>query len=269
MTKKTEIDPFALSIEENKKFKEEAAGQSQGLFCNKKNVSLSGSCDECDTVQQLFKANTEEDKNAAYARMAKVNFYANIILKANPSKSIILEMGKKAGNTIIAGISDNNWGKFIAHPLEGKGRDLLITKKFEDGFNKYSPEVSLEPADWSVDVKNLEPVPNLDNIIEILQTGSHEVLKISSLSVDETLAFRLCQPWDNGDDNKRVLAVVWRHWGADEPAKSATDTLSTESPGDSGTPELSGADVVWDDSDSSDSSDSTMDDTFWEDDDKD
>jgi len=206
-------DPWMLDPDEHKKIVEENKGGSTGVICPKRNISIGGKCEACNMVQKLFADGSKESRELAFLKMAKSNYYANVVFPENPNKSFILEMGKKAGNTILDNVFSGKW-KDIAHPMKGKGRELEILKKKGDaGFNTYEVSPNLEKADWDIPQETIESQPNLDNIIELLATGSHEIFKASTLKMDETLKFRVLPPWDNGAGNKRVITVVWRHWG--------------------------------------------------------
>jgi len=204
-------DPYLLDPNEATKMKDENKGSTKGVLCPKRNLNIGGTCKVCETVQQLFNTGDKKDQELAYQKMAKCNFYLNVVFPSDPNKSIILELGKKAGNVILDKVEEGKWTD-IAHPLKGKGRELEIKKKKGDlGYNTYDVSPSLEKADYAVGKDALENRANLDNIIELL--GTEEIFKISQLKLDETLTFRLLPPWDNGQGNKRFLAYVYRHWG--------------------------------------------------------
>lgn len=209
----TKDDPWLLDQEEHKNLQNENKGKAGGTFCPKRNTTLDGDCKVCDEVSRLFNTGEKRDKEIAFQKMSKASFYFNIVLSSNINKGMILEMGKKAGNSILDGINQQNWVD-IAHPIANKGREMMITKKQGDaGYPAYQPSPNLEKADWSVPEDVLKARPNLDNIIDILKEGSSDIYKISDLKMDETLRFRILPPWENKDGNKRVAAVVWRHYG--------------------------------------------------------
>ena len=216
MTNTTTVrDPWMLDASESKKIQQEVKGVGGGgIFCPKRNLSIKGTCHACNTVAKLFSSGLPEDREVAIEKMAKATFYMNAVIPSiDPNKSIILEMGKKAGNTILEGINLQGWVD-IAHPIEGKGRELRALKhKGDMGFNAYTVSPILEKATWSIKEDILKTLPNLDNIIDILKTGSHEIYKISELEMNQSLIFRLCPPWENGAGNKRVMVVAWRHFG--------------------------------------------------------
>ena len=92
------IDPQDYVEYENKKLK----NQNLGVFCPKRNFKEP--CKVCDIVQKLFNTGREEDEEIARQKMAKCNFYLNVVFPEDPAKVQLLEIGKKAGSQIIEGI---------------------------------------------------------------------------------------------------------------------------------------------------------------------
>jgi hypothetical protein len=205
-------DPYMLDTKAQAEIQNETKLASQGVLCPKRNRSINKPCAVCDAVSVLFNTGDKQDKEVAYLKMAKANYYFNVVFPSDPSKIVLLEMGKKAGSIILDGITLQGWVD-IAHPKAKLGREMLITKKISDKRNSYHPAPVLQNADWDVPDEVLQNIPNLDNILEILEAKPDNLYKISQLKVDETLRFRILPPWDNGNGNKRIAAVVWRHWG--------------------------------------------------------
>jgi hypothetical protein len=205
-------DPYMIDKKAQEEVKNEARMSSLGIFCPKRNRSIGGRCAVCEQVSVLFNTGDPGDKAIASQKMAKANYYFNVVFPAEPEKIVLLEIGKKAGDIILDGTIDKGWTD-IAHPKAGLGREMLITKKNSGGFNYYEPSPNLQNADWDVSNDVLNNLPNLDNIIQILKDNPSNLFKISSLKQGETLRFRILPPWDNGAGNKRIATIVWRHWG--------------------------------------------------------
>jgi hypothetical protein len=205
-------DPYMIDTDEQKKTKDEAKMSSQGIFCPKRNKSIGGKCAVCEQVSVLFNTGDPTDKEVAYQKMAKANWYFNVIFPSEPDKVVLLEMGKKAGDAILDGVIDKGWTD-IAHPKANFGREMLITKKNNGNFNYYEVSPNLQNADWDVPKEVLGNIPNLDDIIPTLKENPDNLYKVSSLKQGETLRFRILPPWDNGAGNKRIAAITFRHWG--------------------------------------------------------
>lgn len=211
-------DPWMLNSEEAKKTKEETKFRSTGEICPKRNLSLGKACKACEEVSAVYQSTVDGDpkRKVAGRKSAKASYFANIVLPSNPNKSVIAEMGKKLGDTILDMLEKGKWLD-IAHPKEGYGRELTITKKMEGDYPSYSITAELDKADYDIPDETLENLPNLDqeNLIEILTENTETVLKISSLKLDETMTIRMCPPWKEAMDRgeKRILTPVFRHWG--------------------------------------------------------
>lgn len=205
-------DPYELNQGDTKKLREDTAFGSGGVICPKRNKQINKPCKVCDKVAQLFSDNSKDKREIAYKKMAKLNWYCNIVLPSNPDKLLILEMGKKVGNQIIEGVEMKGWTD-IAHPKKGKGRTMLITKSMADGRASYSASPSLKNVDWDIPDEIIKNLPNLDNeIIDIVTSKDERIYKISELKVGETLEFRMLPSWDiHGTRN--FMKPLFRHWG--------------------------------------------------------
>jgi len=209
------VDPYLLDKSAQRNFQEETKGKGAGVLCPKKNVLIGKSCSVCTQVAVLFNSGKKDDKDVAFLKMAKPNFYLGCVTRDKPDSYFILEIGKKAGNAILDGVYQKNWVD-ISHPIAGKGREMMISRsKGSMGFNEYNPSPVLEKADWSIPESVLNNLPNLEkDIINILAEGKYPVKKISELTKEtETFTFRICPPWDIQSGNKRFMSVVWRHYG--------------------------------------------------------
>ena len=205
-------DPYMLDSESTEDLVNATKSGSAGVLCPKKNPNLGGVCAVCNKVSQLFQGSEEEVKQA-YKLMAKYNWYANVIFPENKSKVVIMEMGKKAGDTILYNVKNKPDWISVAHPKAGIGRELMITKKKGDlGYNEYLVEASMNVSQYDIEEEVVEGRYNLDDIIELLTT--EEVFKVSSLKLDESITFRLLPPWDL--EKKWPLMFVCRHWGVTE-----------------------------------------------------
>jgi len=147
--------------------------------------------------------------------MAKANYYFNVVLADNPEVLVLLELGKKAGDSLIFGMEKKGWTD-IAHPKANEGRELQITKTKDGKWFFYSVDPVMQNADYDVPDSVLSNLYNLDNVIDLVNSGTANVMKISDLKEGETLKVRLCPPWDNGNGNRRVASYIYRHWGVTE-----------------------------------------------------
>lgn len=212
-------DPWLLDANQAKKTKEETVFKSKGEICPKRNISIGERCKACEEVSHVYQTTNDGDpKRKAASRLgAKASYFCNVVMPANKEVSVILEMGKKLGDTIL---DENEKGEWldIAHPKKGMGRELRITKKKGDGnFPSYSITPILDKADWDIKDNILENLPNLDqlNLIDIIQEDKEEIFKASSLKTDESTVIRICPPWKEAMDRgeMRILTPVFRHWG--------------------------------------------------------
>lgn len=214
--KKEENDVWMIDPKEGAEIKKGVKVGSRGLICPKNNKTIKKRCAVCDEVSRLYNSGDPKNIDIARQKKAKINYFLNIVLPENPNKSIILEIGRNAGNDITAGI-EQGW-RDIAHPKAGQGRELLITKKSVDGRNHYSVSPSLEKADWDIPDETLDNLTDLDNIISMIEKDeltSENYMNISSIAMGESLKFRMCPPakGQSPDSPFKRMAWVWRHWG--------------------------------------------------------
>jgi hypothetical protein len=207
-------DPYLLDKDEAKKMKEEAKVRSVGVFCPKRNKQIGKRCFVCEKLQPLWNfPEKSKEREIAKNKSVKANFYLQVVFPSNPNELVILELGKKAGSDILDGIEDQGWTD-IAHPVKGKGREMKITKKKgELDYHTYKVSPILEKADWSIPDSILGNLYNLDNILDLLIDPNTKIFKVTSLKLDESLTFRICPPWNADSGNRRIMTVVWRHWG--------------------------------------------------------
>ena len=204
-------DVWALNSDEIDRYKEQAKGRNKGVLCEKKNSGRSGKCQYCEEAQKLFSTGLAEDNALARRKLAKANFYANIVKSDDPSKEILLEIGKKAGNDILDMLKEDC--KDAINPLKNKGRELKI-KKIKDGdFNAYKVTPVMERADWGISENVLENLTDLGDIANIVMNDTKPIFRISSLNEGDTLVFRLCPYWHWKEKGQQVpLTWLWRHW---------------------------------------------------------
>jgi hypothetical protein len=208
-------DPFMLDPNDVKDVKSGLKNSSAGVICPKLNKQISTRCAVCDSLQPLWQyPKGHAKREIAVQKKAKVNFYMNVVFPEDPNKSYILEVGKQAGNAIIAGIEKKGWTDII-HPKANMGRELQITKGSADGYNQYSVTPVLNKADWDIPKKVLDNLPNLDNTLEMVKNNElndDNFKRVSDIKMDETLTFRMCPPAQDAV-MFRFIAYVWRHWG--------------------------------------------------------
>jgi hypothetical protein len=221
-TKNTKRDPWELDQDAaNSMKKMTKSGGSGGAFCPKRNTSIGKQCKACEALQALWEyPDGSRERKIASTKSAKVSYFMNVVLASDKTKSIVLEIGKKAGDYIINSIydPDKNW-KMVAHPLENKGFEVKIKKfKGERDFNAYDVFRG-DTCDWGIPESVLESLTNLDqeNVINMLLNGTlvegDNFIRSSSLKLDETLAFRICPPWNYKQGGTAILTPVFRHWG--------------------------------------------------------
>ena len=250
MPKKTAVksDPYMLDpTEDGTKFENQHMKVgSGGVFCPKRNFK--SPCAVCDVVQRLFNSGRESDKDIARQKMAKCNFYLNVVFPSEPDKLHLMEIGKKAGNQILEGISKKGW-KDIAHPKAGGGREMQASKSKDGAYNTYTITPSLEKADWDIPQSVIDSMYDLRNIIDILKAGEAEIFKISSMAMDETINFRICPRMIYDDGAGNVMSVVWRHWGGVTQAEvEGIDEINLDIPdfnGESETTESKESAMPW------------------------
>ena len=238
MAKKEDVknDPWELSQGDAEQMKNMTKGSgSAGVFCPKRNVSIGGPCNVCNTLQPMwdFPEGTKERKLAS-KKKATVSYFLNVILSGDRTKSIVLEIGKKAGDYIIDAIydPDKNW-KMIAHPVANKGFYTKIKKRKGDmGFNTYDTFRG-DPCDWEVSKEVLGNMTQLsqENLIRMISAGElvegENFMRISSLKMDETITFRVLPPWNYKDGGKAILTPVFRHYGVSQAEVDGTVPMNT------------------------------------------
>lgn len=209
-------DMYNIDSEEIARWQKENKPITEGVYCPKRNKEISKPCKACDRVQSLFSSGDKEDRKIALDKMAKSNYYANVVLPENPNVRIVLEIPKKCGDGILNGIRVKGWND-IANPFAGRGRLMLLTKTKGDlGFNQYSADPILTTVDWDVPQEILDNIPNIiDNPIEVIEAAGDSLLKASSLKVDEKIKFRLL-PWSKDASRHTVLGVIYKHWGVSQ-----------------------------------------------------
>lgn len=213
-------DEYMLDPNEAAKQQSEGRIASEGIICPKRNASIGRKCHVCDALSKVFQQSERGSPmwDMASSKAAKATYFLNVVFPENPNKVVLMQIGKEVGNTIL---SRNTQGKWldIAHPKADKGREMEITKSVGDGnYPKYSVSPSLDKASWDVPDEAIQNLYNLDqgNLIQMVQEGKVEIFKVSSMKTDETLTFRICQPWRHGEhgaDNTRVMQALFRHWG--------------------------------------------------------
>ena len=215
-------DPWMLDGDSAKKLKNDSKGSSNGIVCPKK-MFKGHKCAVCDAVNSMFNSQREDQIKIARRIKAKATYYGNFVFPANPDKLIIVEMGKQAGGKIIDKVESGTW-RDIAHPVSGKGRCLIITKKYVDNNNRYDVDVDLEKADWDIPKSVLDNLYNLDNIVQIV--SEQDIFKITELKVDESIKMRMCPPWNM--EKKYPLMYLWRHWGVTPGQIDGSEPITME-----------------------------------------
>ena len=235
MTKKAVQDPWMINADEQQTLKKSLKGASSGIMCPKRNRTIGGECKGCDYIQtQVYMKNYPDQHPArrwAYQRKAKCTMFANIVFEADPTTVLILEIGTKLGNDILDGVDSKGWND-IAHPLAGKGRNMIVSKTKEQGkdYPSYSISPELTNCDWEIPASVLKNLPDLDNIIPMIEEDKLDdsnYMNIKSLKVGETIKFRICPPWRKAND-KWLMYPVWRHWGLTLNQIQGTESISWE-----------------------------------------
>jgi len=219
------IDPWDIDPKESQKKKKEYSGGSKGIPCPNRNMIEDKVCKVCDKMKLWWnKPEGTPERETYKKKKATFNFFLNVVFDADKSKSIILEVGKNAGDSIINGINDpiKNW-KSIAHPKAGKGLITCIKKFQKDGNNSYDVYVATDKPDWDISEDVIKNLPNLDreSIIKMIENDEftdENYMKISTLKMDETLTFRVCPHWDAERRTSPPIEFLARHWwtSADE-----------------------------------------------------
>ena len=230
----TKNDPYMIDIAAMDKLKNEMSLKSSGLICPKRNLSINKPCKVCEYIQsQIYSKQYPEGHPArtwAFKKGAKATFFLNVVFPEDRRKVVILELGSKAGNQIFEGVRKKGWTD-IAHPKAGMGREMMITKSEDGGYNTYSVSPDLNKADWEVKKSTLAERYNLSDIITILNNNEltdENHFKVSSMKLGETLRFRILPAWDDGAGNTKVMNVVWRHWGVSQDQIDGKEGISWE-----------------------------------------
>jgi len=221
VAKKTVVDPYMIDVKAMNQLKNNMTMSSSGLICPKRNKSIGETCKTCDYIGSQIWAKQYPEKHPArdwaYEKGAKASFFMNVVFPDNQEKSMIFEIGSKAGNQIFDGVNTLGWTD-ITHPKKGMGREMVMTKgKNAKGFNTYTVSPNLQVADWDVKKAVLAGRCNLTNLINMMQNNElndSNHIKASSMKDGETLRFRILHKWeDDAGTNTDFMAVIWRHWG--------------------------------------------------------
>jgi hypothetical protein len=229
------VDPFMITEEDVADAKSAVSAGSSGILCPKRNKDIGNKCSVCDYIQtQIYSKKFDKDHAAmtwARQKKAKLTWFLNVVLPENPDKSVFLELGDKAGNQIIEGVDKKGWTD-IVHPHKGVGRELLCskTKNAGESWPTYTVSPVLKNADWEIPEKVWKNVPNLRDMLQILDTEElteDNYMHIRSLKEGETLTFRVCPPRDAEVGKKKwFIAPVFRHWGVTEEQITGEETLN-------------------------------------------
>ena len=214
-------DPWKVSPNDVEKLQQESKGRSKGVICLDRNSSIKKPCPPCNAIRPLwnFPEGSPEYK-IALAKKATINWYLNVILPFNKEKAVVLEVGKKLGDSVMEGIKDpeKDWSD-ISNPKAGKGLIMKIKKKKGDlGYPAYEIFPANERADWDIPQAVLDNLTDLSqgNLIKMLsndELNNDNYLNISSLKIDETIVVRICPNWDWKNGGKWPLNYLYRHWG--------------------------------------------------------
>jgi hypothetical protein len=234
MAKSKKSDVFYIEQDEVGDIKKEIATVSSGILCPKTNKSIGERCHVCEYIQtQVYSKNYERGHDArdwAASKKAKLAWFLNVVFPENPDKSVLLEVGKEAGNQIINGVEKLGW-RDIAHPHKDLGRELQCSKNKEKGndWPTYTVTPVLEKANWEIPDEVWKKTPDLKNIVQMVSDGElneDNHMRISSLKMGETLVFRVCPPKTVENGSKWIIAPVMRHWGVTEGQIQGTDSVS-------------------------------------------
>lgn len=215
----TEKDPYALTQEEAKRMKEEDKFGMGGIICPKRNVAIRKTCNVCNRLQKVYAAHVKGDKmwNLANKKNSKPGYFICAVLKENPSKAVMIELFKKAGNIFMDKAEAGEWDD-ISILQAGKGRDVRVSKHKDDssGYNVYPVEIMPDKADWSVEQEAIDSLPHFgDNLkqaqevlMKILEEDSFPILRVSSLKIDSSVSFRIARR-----PGEFWIVPLYRHWG--------------------------------------------------------
>ena len=215
------LDPWKVEGGDVERLQQDSRGKSKGIVCLERNSSIKKPCPPCNALRPLWNfPDGSSERKIASAKKATINWYLNAVLPFNKDKSVVLEVGKKLGDSIIEGIKDpeKDWSD-ISNPRSGKGLLMKIKKKKGDlGFNAYEIFPANERADWDIPQPVLDNLTDLsqENIIKMLNNDeltSDNYFNISSLKIDETIVVRICPNWDWKNGGKWPLNYLYRHWG--------------------------------------------------------
>lgn len=207
----TQQDPYMINEKESEKFITKTKGKQKGLICPKKHYDEP--CHVCDVVQDLFSSGDEADRNLAGKIMRKLNFYVCAVAPADPEKLVILQLGKLVGNQIVDGTMKMGWTD-IANPKAGVGRCIMITKGTNGTYNTYQASIDPNKADFDIPESVMSNLPDLENIVDIVDSGDFEIFNIASIKLNETVTFRVCPDVKGPERSNRFwINAIWRHWG--------------------------------------------------------
>jgi len=219
---KEKRDPYEITPDDGKKLENESRGKAKGVPCPQNNASLSERCHACEKLKPLWNyPEGSPQRKVAGDKKATVSYWLNFILPHNREKAIILEIGKKVGDSIIRNLKDPTKGwKNIANPQEGKGFEVIFTKFQGDGYPAYEISAVPEKTDWAISKSVLDNLPDLsqENIIKMLSNNELDpdnYMHVNSIKMDETLRGRICPSWE-GIGSKKFMQYLFRHWGVTE-----------------------------------------------------
>jgi hypothetical protein len=207
-------DPYAIQPDESQKFITKTKGKQKGIICPKRHYDKP--CAVCSVVQDLFSSGEEKDRDLAGKIMSKLNFYMCVVEPSDPAKLQILQLGKIVGNQIVDGTLKLGWTD-IANPKSGVGRCIKITKSNNGSYNTYQASIDPNKAEFDIPADVMENLPDLENIVGVVDSGEYEVYNIASIKVGDTVTFRICPDVKGPERNNRFwVNAIWRHWGVSQ-----------------------------------------------------
>lgn len=242
------VDPFALDLEVGKKATKAIKGEAGGLGTPCPNKNWGKPCAVCERAKRLFNTKSPADREEALKIYAKKTPFCNVEFLNERGKVYLMVLPVNAATAYLEGVYETKlWGN-PAHPAPQKGDNssgapLVLTKKTEGGFNKYSltPNMSADAASRRVSSREvLNNCYDLDNIINDVEEGKIDnmFLPRRDLSVGQSVSFKIL-PRKNAPSGVPI-EVGYYHYGVtkDEVRGKATpasmeveDTISTESVG--------------------------------------